>query len=134
MAFRRLAAVGPGDNRAFDGAGERVAVHLLVRNVGKRDRDEWVAEINHRSAGIGWTGADPMAIFGSNVETEARASRFWIGLIGVGESCGIGLSDTDAGHQEVANSKTPNTPKVRSTCVLQLSRSTVVRWFRQFSR
>jgi len=26
-------------NRAFDGAGERVVVHILVRNVGKRDRD-----------------------------------------------------------------------------------------------
>ena len=74
--FRGLAAVGAGDNRAFDGASERVVVYILVRNVGKRDRDEWVAEVNHTSAGIGWTGADRMAIFGSNVETEARARRF----------------------------------------------------------
>ena len=74
--FRGLAAVGAGDNRAFDGASERVVVYILVRNVGKRDRDEWVAEVNHASPGIGWTGADRMAIFGSNVETEARARRF----------------------------------------------------------
>jgi len=39
-------------------------VDVLVRNVGKGDRDEWVAEVNHTSAGIGWTGADRMAVFG----------------------------------------------------------------------
>ena len=62
--FRGLAAVGAGDNRAFDGASERVVVYILVRNVGKRDRDEWVAKVNQTSAGIGWTGADRMAVFG----------------------------------------------------------------------
>ena len=69
-------------------------------NVGKRDRDEWVAEVNHTSAGIVWTGANSVAVFGRDVESEARALRFRIGLIGVGESGGIGLSETDAGHQQ----------------------------------
>ena len=99
MAFRGLATVFAGDNGAFDGAGERGVVHILVGNVRKRDRDEWVAEVNHTPAGIGWTGADRMAVFGSDIEKEARASRCWIGVIGVGESGGIGLSATNAAHQ-----------------------------------
>ena len=39
------------------GAGERVVVHVLVRNVGKRDRYEQVAEVNQTPAGIEWTDA-----------------------------------------------------------------------------
>ena len=100
MAFRGLAAVFPGDNRAFDGAGERIVVHIFVRNVGKRDRDDWVGEVDDTTGGIGWTGSDRPAVFGSNVESEARRGRFRIGSIRIGESNGIGLSYTDAGQQQ----------------------------------
>ena len=49
MAFRGLAAVGPSDNRAFDGTGKVVVVYILIRNGGKRDHDEWIAEFPSNS-------------------------------------------------------------------------------------
>ena len=101
LTFLGLATIFSGYDYVCDGAHDCIVVHILVGNVRERDGDTVrVGHVNLASSGVGWTGADRMAIFGSNVETEARALRFWLGLIGVGESCGIGLSETDAGHQQ----------------------------------
>jgi len=75
---RRLA---PGPIPSIPTVVEHGALRAAVRNVGKRDRDERVAEVNHTSGGIGWTGADRLAVFGSNVEAELGLSGSGLGRL-----------------------------------------------------
>ena len=100
LALGSLTAVLPGNHDFRDGTCNLVLA-IGVGNVRKRNRNAVRgADINPATTRVGWTGADRTPILSVDLEVEVQTLRFRNGQIGVGESCGIGLSETDARHQQ----------------------------------